>query len=450
MAASSPPSEAAPEPPSAPPPPDDDARGALERSATRVARVTTATARALVARVRRGLGRRVLERLPGHTAELLHDGAAYFARLDALVGAATRRVHMEVYTFASDATGWRVARTLADAARRGVDVALTIDGFGSHALDEALVLFLEAARVRVRVYAPLFDFARQWPWVRRNHRKILVVDGVRALVGGINVSDQYAAREAGGEGWRDAALDLEGPAVRVLERLFFETWRRSRALDGERPERPKRRDRGPRPTLAPPHDDAPVRGVARAGAAVDVAATVVGNAGLGGRRDVNLAYRVAFQRARRSIWVMNAYFSPDRRTLRALIAAARRGVAVHVIVGGATDVWLSLMVSRGLYGRLLDGGVHVYEWTERILHAKIAVVDGAWVTVGSTNLNRRSLFQDLECNVVVESTALGGALEARLAEDAARSTPITPEAWRARPWAQRVLERLASLLRPWV
>jgi cardiolipin synthase len=232
--------------------------------------------------------------------------------------------------------------------------------------------------------------------------------------------------------------------VRVLERLFLDTWRRTRALDGGRPER-----RGPRPSLAPP-GDVPVRAVPRGAASLDVAATVVGNAGLGSRRDVNLAYRVAFQRARCSIWVMNAYFSPDRGTLRALVAAARRGVEVHVIVGGATDVWLSLMVSRGLYGRLLVGGVHVYEWTERILHAKVAVVDGVWVTVGSTNLNRRSLFQDLECNVVAESTTLGAALEARLGEDAARSTRVTLEAWRARPWGRRILERLASLFRPWI
>jgi cardiolipin synthase len=354
--------------------------------------------------------------LPGHRVRVLVDGGPYFAALLEAIAAAERSVHLESYILRADRTGWRVARALAERARAGVEVALSIDGFGSLGLDPALLEHLRDAGAKVRVYRPLSVLEGRWPWSRRNHRKLVVVDGRLAIVGGFNLADEYAAPADGGGGWRDTGVEVEGPAVAGLERLFLALW------DEEG---------GPRlsATSPPPPRFAGGEQV-----------RFLGNLEGRERRHVRRAYLLAIVSARRSVRITSAYFIPDRVIRRALIRAARRGVEVEVIVARNTDVPAALEAARAHYERLLAHGVKIHEWHERVLHAKTAVVDGEWCTVGSSNLDFLSSFRNLEVNAAIISRRVGAELEERFAADRARSVRIDLATWKRRPWWRRWLE----------
>lgn len=360
---------------------------------------------------------------PGNRVELLPDGGRFFAAMEAAIAEAQHYVLVETYILRADKTGWRIARALAARANAGVEVALSYDGFGSLGLDHELLRFFAINGIRTLEFAPLSLSADALPWNRRNHRKTLVVDGAVALVGGLNIADDYAAVEDGGRGWRDTGCAVRGPAVAQLEGLFRETWAR---LGGATLRTEPR-------VLEPYADGHPAR--------------FVGNFARRGRADIRRAMLSAITRAQRSIRLTNAYFTPDGRFLRALVRAARRGVQVEIIVAGATDVKLVLLVSRGLYGYLMGHGVHIYEWHERILHAKTSVIDGEWVSIGSANLNQRSFALDLEANVTVVSPELGAQMDQMFEADRARSRAIDPAVWRQRPAWARLVEWFFGLFR---
>lgn len=335
---------------------------------------------------------------------VLKDGLqAYPAMLNAIAGA-KRTIALETYILRDDTMGLRFLHALVERAEAGVEVLLMYDYWGS-SLSEESVAKLREAGVKTLVFHPL-----RWTgslgrflvhFSRRNHRKALVVDGDVGFTGGLNVSDDYAAVEDGGKGWRDTHVRIVGPAAAELEQLFLKTWRTHRgpAFDGARFERPK--------------------------CAGSWRIRVLGSDFSQQRKDIRRAYLEAFERSARTLFLTHAYFVPPSRVVKAMVRAAKRGVRVAVILGAATDVKLALYAARGLYRKLLKAGVEVYEWNGRVLHAKTAVVDGRWCTIGSSNLDPMSLRHNLEVNAVFEDAELGQALERMFAADLTHCERIT-------------------------
>lgn len=363
--------------------------------------------------VRRRAGRPFLA---GHDVELLVDGGPYYQRVLEAIASAEHYVYVETYIWRADETGQRVAEALMAKAREGVEVAVCYDGFGSDDLPAAFTEALDAAGVKRHVFRPVSFWRDSWPWSRRNHRKIVAVDGRVGIVGGLNFGNEYAAVSEGGDGWRDTAVRIEGPAVSQLDRLFRLLWR----TEG-----------GPR--LA----STPRRAPARTGG---LEVRFLANFARGERALVRRAYLVAIRSAQRRVQIMNAYFFPDRALRRALVQAARRGVEVEIIVAVNSDVRAAVYAAQSLYGRFLQAGIRIFEWHERVLHAKTAVVDAEWTTVGSTNLDPFSSYVNLEVNAGIFSPSFGAGMSEQFARDRARCREVRLEDWKRRPWWRRVVE----------
>lgn len=361
---------------------------------------------------------------PGNGCQLLRDGVEAFPSMLDAINAARRYVRLETYMFIDDAVGELFARALAAAARRGVEVTVLYDALGSWTTSRAFFERLRAEGVDIRPFKPL-SLRGLSSMMRRNHRKLLIVDGEVGFVGGINVAAKWAP-VGQGEGWRDDVLRVEGPAVVQLERCFTASWwiavqRRLHRLRELLHRRRAARQLG-----------------ARGSTSLVVLST---------RRTIYRAYLHAIERAKRSVLIAAAYFVPDRRMVEALRAAAERGVEVALLLNGKSDhPWLHY-VTRAFYDRLLEKGVRIYEWCHGTLHAKTAVVDGAWGTVGSFNLERMSFLFNYEVNVAFADPALGAALEASFRNDCRMCSPIEVARWRRRPLWQRVLERTLYLFR---
>jgi cardiolipin synthase len=351
----------------------------------------------------------------------LRSGVEYFPALLAELDAAEREIHLETYIFESDATGRDVAEALARAAGRGVATHLLVDGFGSQDIDRALVREMEAAGVRFLVYRPHVS-----PWtlrharLRRMHRKIAVIDARVAFVGGINVDN---AVPAGGTVPRfDFAVRVEGPLVGEIHSVVKRLWTLVNAtrLRARLPDAPR---------LVPPQV---VRGGQRA--------ALVVRDNIGHRRDIEQAYLAAFERARSEILIANAYFFPGQTFRRALMEAAARGVRVVLLLQGRVEYLLQHYASRALYGAFLDAGIEIHEYYKSYLHAKVAVVDRRWATVGSSNIDPFSLLLAREANVVIEDEGFAGGLRASLlAAIADGAMQIRREKWAAQPLAVRAL-----------
>ncbi|WP_050436380.1 phospholipase D-like domain-containing protein [Chondromyces crocatus] len=341
------------------------------------------------------------------------------------IARAERTVCLETYILRSDRTGERFAEALAERAAAGVEVNLLYDAWGS-SVSAAYIADLRAAGVRTVAFRP---FAVNTPFekfARRNHRKILVVDSYVGVTGGMNIADDYASPEDGGAGWRDTQLLLEGPAAAELQYLFLRTWRRSGG---------------------PPLDD---RRYGVEGRRADPQVRIVGTGLPRRRRWVRDEYRHAIDRSTRRLWITNAYFLPPLRMIHAINEAARRGVDVRVMVAGTTDVPAVLFASRGIYGRMLKAGVKLYEWRGRVLHAKTAVIDGRWSTVGSSNLDAQSLRKNLEVNAIVEDERFAAAVERMFLEDLGSCEEITEKQWRKRSLLERAASWTAYLAREWL
>lgn len=360
---------------------------------------------------------------------LLKDGYQTFPAMMQAAREAKSTLCIETYILRDDAVGNALAEVLIQRAYAGVEVNLMYDGWGADVSD-AYVLRLKLAGVRLLHFQPvklLGPIGRLLGRLRRrNHRKAMIVDGRVAFTGGLNLSSDYAATEDGGHGWRDTHVRVEGPAAVQLEQMFLDTWRRHRGpkLDEARYRRGEQ-----------PHDPH-VR--------------FIGNEFARDRKDIRVAYMQAFNAAKRRIFVTNSYFMPPSRVLRALTKAARRGVDVTLILAGATDVPLVMLATRGLYPKLLRAGVRVFEWKGRVLHAKTAVVDGRWSTIGSTNLDMLSLRQNLEVNAVIIDDQFGGAMEQLFSADLFQCQEITRELMRERSVLDVFLSWLAYQVRSWL
>lgn len=346
--------------------------------------------------------------LPGNRIALLETGAQYFPALLAEIGAAACEIHLETYIYADDPTGREVTAALVAAARRGVAVRVLVDGFGAREFPDGLGRQLANAGVEVQIYRAEFaPFKLRRHRLRRLHRKLAAIDGRVALVGGINIIDDNDTPHLGPR--FDYAVRIEGPLVARVRASMAHLWR----LVGWA----RLRRRPPLPTPAPSWP---------AGPQGNTAAALVIRDNLRHRRDIEESYLSAIGDARGEIFIAMAYFLPGRRFRKALREAARRGVTVIVMLQGQVEYALLHYATQALYGSLLKNGIRIVEYRTGFLHAKVAVVDAHWATVGSSNIDPFSLLLAREANVVVRdagfATQLRNSLGRACAEDAIEIT----------------------------
>lgn len=335
--------------------------------------------------------------IAGNRVSLLESGVDYFPALEKAIDAARQEIHLESYIFEYDATGRRIAAALIAAAMRGVAVHLLLDGFGSRTLPQQAMAQLRDAGVELLFFRPeLGRWRLRRHRLRRLHRKLAVIDGNVAFVGGINIIDDMDTPGQIPPRY-DYAVELHGPlvaqvatAARRLWGMVAWTQLKPRRRHGEKTQRP-----------APPP-------------AGEICAALLIRDNLRHRRDIEEAYLAAIAGAQHEVIIANAYFLPGLRFRHALIDAARRGVRVVLLLQGRVEYLLLHYASRALYGVLLDAGVEIHEYQRSFLHAKVAVVDGHWATVGSSNIDPFSLLLAREANVVVESPAFAAELRASL------------------------------------
>ncbi len=378
----------------------------------------------------------------GNRIRLLVNGEQYFPALLAAIAGARRSIEIETYIFAEDNIGLRVMFALAAAAGRGVEVRLLIDGFGGGEYARRLVHDLGVHGAQVKIYRPERWWRLERQLLRRLHRKIAVFDEQLAFVGGINIIDDHnvPAQVRGRLGPRfDFAVTCEGPIVQAMTLAVRRLWWQL-AVVGLRA----------RAGLLPTR-----RRTARQPAAVGgVAASLVLRDNFRHRHTIERAYLKAFDSARERVTIANAYFLPGRRFRAALLAVAARGVCVRLLLQGEPEYALQYHAQRALYGQLLAGGVEIFEYTTSHLHAKVAVVDEHWATVGSSNIDPYSLLLAREANVVVHDAGfareLAGELDAAIAQHSRRIDPgdYARRSWlaRSRDWCAYFVVRLATVV----
>ncbi len=398
----------------------------------------------------------------GNRVQLLQDGPATYRAMQAAISAARDHINMETYILDDDAVGRQFAQALIAKQRQGVQVNLIRDSVGTIGTPAAFFERLAVAGIRVLEFNPLNPLAvrKDWELNQRDHRKLLIVDGRIAFLGGINISSVYsggsskpavqtptertparaaaaapegspaASPEPGPEGslaWRDTDLQLQGPVVAELQKLFLATWAAQKGAP-----------------LAPKNYFPRLENVGK---------QVVRAIGSSPDEPYSLIYATllsAIGSAETSVSITNAYFAPDPQLLAVLEAAAGRGVDVKLILPNQTDSWLVFHAGRGYYDRLLRSGVKIYERRDVILHSKTALIDGVWATVGSTNLDWRSFLHNHELNAVVLGAEFGGQVQAMFEKDLAASEAITLEQWRRRALTLRVKELFARAWEYWL
>ncbi len=366
-----------------------------------------------------------LEPVPGNHVRLLQSGTEFFPALLAAIDAARVEIHLETYIFNTDAAAAQVRDALVRAAQRGVAVRLLIDGVGSRDLPDDWRSRLQAAGVVVRVYRPLVGRWRSNPKsLRRLHRKLAVIDARIAFVGGMNLIDDFEpVRHAAPR--LDYSVEVQGPLIARIHQSAWHLWRLVALTQLQRSSRRA-------PAIEPSW---PTDGRMRA-------AYVVRD-NFAHRRDIERSYLAAVALADREIVIANAYFLPGRRFRKLLKRAAARGVRVHLLVQGHTDHPFFQAAARALYRDLLAAGVAIHEYQASELHAKVAVVDGHWATVGSSNIDPFSLLLAREANIVVDDGAFAHDLRQRLQAAITQSATLDPADWHRRPWPRRVLSWLA-------
>ena len=349
----------------------------------------------------------------GNEVTLLYSGKPFFDALEACIRGAERTLHVQVYILSPDETGLWVLQLLRDAAQRGVAVYLLLDAYGSIELGKSRVEEIRQAGVHVRFFGHLFS--KNLSIGRRLHHKIVVADSRDMLIGGINFADRYNEVQ-GQPPWLDFGARLQGPLAGYGHKRCTQIWERRRW------------------TRARPLP----------GTAGGVLACLSANDWLRGRQEITSRLRYAIRHARHDLILGAAYFVPTARMLHELRKAARRGVRVRLLLGKYSDVGLALRATRFLYDWLLRQGMEIYEFKEGILHAKIAVADNCWASVGSYNLNFLSAFESLELNLDVADPAFAVQVATELESILdTRCERICPE---AHPKRQTLFTRIGNAL----
>lgn len=376
----------------------------------------------------------------GNDVRPLVDGPATFDAMIGAISTARHHVHLETFIFDDDEVGNQIASVLIERRRAGVEVRIIYDAIGSRNMSEEFAARLRDAGIALFKYRPLdpMEDLRLWRLNVRDHRKLLIVDGKVAFMGGINISEVYAesslsiagkgeAHNTTDRGWRDTQAMITGPAVHRFQKIFVALW--------------KEHEPGARFDTADYYPPTAPQG--------DILVRAVSSRGGDEEYRIYTVLLAAVAHARSRIWITQAYFAPDDVFLEVLRDAARRGVDVRLLLPGISDAPLVVQASRADYESLLEAGVRIYEHVGSTLHAKTAVVDGVWSTIGSANLDYRSFLHNHELNAVIIDRDFGRAMEKLFEVDLQRSREILLEAWRGRPVMQRVKETLGNLLRYW-
>ena len=374
----------------------------------------------------------------GNRVTLLQDGPATYRAMYAAIRAARDHINLETYIFADDEVGRQLADILIDKQTHGVQVNVIYDSVGSLSTPESLFKGMADHGINVVQFNPVnpLEAKRGWDVNRRDHRKLLIVDGRVAFTGGVNYSTVYSGGSFGhpsrrpasrGIPWRDTHVRIEGPVVAEFQKLFLQTWNAQKGprLSGRR--------------YFPAIGENGTQIVRAIGTAPDTRP--------------NLLYGTlisAISHAEYSVHLANAYFVPDPQLVRTLQDAAKRGVDVKLLLPSQTDFWAPLYAGRSQYHELLQAGVKIYERRASLLHAKTGVVDSVWSTVGSSNLDWRSFLHNDELDAVVLGPEFGAEMEMAFNRDLAESTQIELVAWNRRSLPSRMQEMAARIGEYWL
>jgi cardiolipin synthase len=381
----------------------------------------------------------------GHQVRLLAGGSVYFPELLQAIDSAAVEVRLETYIFEFDASGTLVAQALERAAKRGVATYLVMDGVGTTTLPQEWTQRWNQAGVHWRQFLPLGRFGLLLPgrW-RRMHRKLCVVDGAVAFCGGINVLDDFFEPGNGplSSPRFDFAVHIRGPLVNDIHAATVQFWARLQATRQLRHFHLKEAAKFMQQAVRP---DAPLSATETLQTLhSDVRAALVLRDNVLNRQSIEKVYRKAIAGARHEVTIANAYFLPGRKLRRALTEAAKRGVKVQLLLQGRYEYFMQFHAVRPLYRTLLDAGVEIYEYQPGYLHAKVAVIDGRWATVGSSNLDPLSLQLAREANVIIEDEHFAAELHERLMLAIQQhATRVQEESYANRPLRQRFLDQLA-------
>ena len=372
----------------------------------------------------------------GNKVTLLINGPATYAAMFEAIQGAKDNINLETFIIEDDEIGKKFTDLLLRKQAEGVQVNIIYDSMGSFTTSESFFQRLRNGGIHVVEFNPVSPLKGHLKWllVNPDHRKILIVDGKVAISGGVNISKVYSGRLSGRKKvkgdplpWRDTDVQIEGPAVAEFQKLFLDTWSKQGGPKLSEPNYyPKMKEDG------------------------NTLVRVVGSTPGSDNRITFIVYVAAITFAEHSIHLTNAYFVPDKQILNAFADAARRGVDVKIILPANTDSQLVLNAARHNYSKLLKAGVKIYERRNVVLHAKTAVIDGVWSTVGSTNLDSFSLLSDDEVNAVVLSREFAVEMERTFAGDLAQSDQIQNDKWKKRPLSQKIKEAAAHLFSRWL
>lgn len=382
----------------------------------------------------------------GNRLRLLFNGNEYFPALLTAISAAQQTIRLETYLYADDNIGNATTRALCDAAQRGVDVRLVVDGFGARNIDLHHLPRLLKAGVKVRVFRPEQHLwrhllSRKRTRLRRMHRKMVLIDGQTAFLGGINIIDDATGNS--GNTRLDFALEITGP---ILTQIGYAMDRQWTTLSRGPFYRRTLFQQAKRPSATPIH----------AAPAGDICCALLLRDNLAYRRSIEQAYIAAIQSARERIVLAMAYFIPSRRILNTLLEAAQRGVHIDLMLQGQVEYRLQHYASQSLYHRLLGAGIRIHEYQPSLMHAKVGVIDGQWGTLGSANLDPFSLLVAREANLIIHDSAFCQALERTLTDNITQHCrEITASGWARKSGlhralrivSARILFRLLSLTR---
>ena len=366
------------------------------------------------------LGPQIVE---GNQIETLLNGDQIFPSMLAAIRSAQSTVTFETYIYWSGGIGREFIDALTERARAGVRVHVLLDWVGSLKMEQTLFDDMKQAGIELeRFHEP------QWSnWNKlnnRTHRKLLVVDGRVGFTGGVGIADQWRGQARNPQEWRDSHFRIEGPVVAQMQSVFLDNWMRATG------------------TLL--HGNAYFPALKPVG---NFAAQMFSSSPSGGSESMQLMYQLAITAARSTVELANSYFVPDEMTIRILVEAARRGVKVRVIVpNGHIDSEIVRRASRGSWGPMLQAGIEIAEFQPTMFHVKGLIVDGSFSSVGSTNFDNRSFRLNDEANLNVLSREFGATQQRVFEQDWALARRITLAQWEARPWSERLWERLATLL----